>query len=298
MSLSTDPLDLKQLDANALDHLDEDQLQRLLGGVKIPPRPELLMALQEEKYKEEPSLSRIAKLIGQDVGLTAAVLKCVNSPVFGLSSKLLSAPHAVTFMGLKGTFNLTTALLLKQTFEDDPGLHRFWDSSSEIARLGSYLARQLGNANADEMYLLGLFHDSAIPLMIRQLPGYRQLWGSRRGNGPQLVQQEERRYQTGHPVIGYLMAREWGLPQTVRHAILDHHRADWILDDSKQTPEPHHSLLANLKLAEHMEGLINELVDGEWPHIREQVQGSLGLSDLDLDDLIADMQEMLLDQDD
>ena len=39
-----------------------------------------LQKMQEEMAKADPDMRRIAQIIGQDVGLTLAVLKMVNSP--------------------------------------------------------------------------------------------------------------------------------------------------------------------------------------------------------------------------
>ncbi len=276
--------------------MQDAQLNRLLGGVKIPPQPQLLLEIQEEKDQAEPDLNRIGQLIGRDPGLTAAVLKCVNSAAFALDEKISSPVHAVSFLGLDATINITTALLMQQTFGKEDELHEFWESATNTARLGSYLANHFGNARADEMYLLGLFHDCAIPLMISQLPGYGQKRESCKGREC-LAAMEDRIYQTSHAVIAYLMAREWGLSDDVRDTILDHHRVELVMDDRRQNPKSYHTLLANLKLAEHVDHLANGSEDPEWAHIHSMVQITLGLSDIDMADLIADMREFLIESD-
>lgn len=97
------------------------QTEHLLRGIKIPPQPRLLLEVHEEKFKEEPDLARVAKLIGHDVVLAASVLKVANSPFFHLAKPVRSIQHGVALLGLDATFNIITALMLKQSFDDFGG---------------------------------------------------------------------------------------------------------------------------------------------------------------------------------
>ncbi len=52
----------------------------LVKNIGIPPRPSVLVALQQEMATDDPNLRRIAALVASDVAMTVALLKVVNSP--------------------------------------------------------------------------------------------------------------------------------------------------------------------------------------------------------------------------
>ena len=74
-----------------------DVIEKTLKGIAIPSRPQVLLQIESELRKDDPDPRIVARLIEADVGLTAAVLKTVNSPFFGLAKRTSSAAQAVTF---------------------------------------------------------------------------------------------------------------------------------------------------------------------------------------------------------
>jgi len=78
----------------ALAEIDNfaDKIVRELG---IPPCPAILTKLLNEVRQEEPDYAKTSKLFGTDVGLAGAMLKTVNSPLFGLKAKATSVNQAL-----------------------------------------------------------------------------------------------------------------------------------------------------------------------------------------------------------
>ena len=62
----------------------------LLRSIRIPPRPSLLVDLQRELAQNDPSPRTIARIIGNDVGMSGALLKLANSPFYGAARKATS----------------------------------------------------------------------------------------------------------------------------------------------------------------------------------------------------------------
>ena len=275
-----------------------EQTQRILEGVQIPPQPAVLMEAHGEMQKDEPDLSRVAAILSKDVGLSASVLKTVNSPFFGLSNDVSSIPYAVSLLGLGPTLNIVAGLALKQAFNDSecPDVQGFWDSAANVSKLAAFVSQRLGNVAPDEAYLLGLFHDSGVPLMACKFTGYLSLM-QELGDGGAFADEEDGRFRTNHSVVGFLTGRQWGLAQHIRDAILDHHNVERILNPYATSGSPSESLIANLKLAEHADNLFYGHEDGEWERVKEYVLDYLSLSEHDCDDLLEDMQELLLDSD-
>lgn len=78
-------------------------------------------------------MRKIAQLIGKDIALSAAMLKLVNSPFFGLSRKIDSPQQAVAILGLGNVTGIVTGLSLKSSLGGGLNLERFWDSADRVA---------------------------------------------------------------------------------------------------------------------------------------------------------------------
>src|SRR5438270_10744415 len=78
---------------------ENESLAKLISRMrKLPTLPALYVEMQNELAKPEVAIERLGELIAKDVGLTAKILRLVNSAVFGLSVKLCSAAEAVVYM--------------------------------------------------------------------------------------------------------------------------------------------------------------------------------------------------------
>ena len=71
--------------------LTDEQISQIMHGIKIPPQPQILVDLQIEQMAPEPDPRVISRLINQDVGLSGAILKVVNSSQYAL-------PNVITWV--------------------------------------------------------------------------------------------------------------------------------------------------------------------------------------------------------
>jgi len=157
----------------ARSELDTDHIDALVKGIAIPPRPSLLAALQEEISVEDPDTRKIAQIVGKDVALTAAVLRTVNSPLYGLSRPVANLGQALTVLGLCQVGTLVLGLVLRKSLGDQGlNLTRFWDVSAKRSYALVRLARGLGRLEVDMAQTFGLFCDVGIPLLMQRFPGY------------------------------------------------------------------------------------------------------------------------------
>lgn len=81
--------------------LDNKKLAGVISSFQIPVKPELLSYLQDLMAEEQPDITQIAELISSDIGLSAAILKIINSPVYGMDRKISEIKQAVMMLGLK-----------------------------------------------------------------------------------------------------------------------------------------------------------------------------------------------------
>jgi HD-like signal output (HDOD) protein len=274
-----------------MPELSETEANKLLAGIAIPPRPSIVTAVLEERSRAEPDLRRIAGLISNDVGLSAAVLKTVNSPLYGLRRQVGSIEQAVMLLGMKNVSALVMGLSLRSTIPSQ-GLDRFWDSAARTALVASHLAQALGSTSREDAHLFGLFHDCGIPLLIQRFPDYRETLGlANRTRDRAFTEVEEDRHRTNHAVVGSLLARTWNLPEHLHTGILHHHDPEVF---QSGLPPLTLNLVATVQLAENIENNYSRLTtDVEWERMGPLAMAHLMLGDNALEDLMHDAKDML-----
>lgn len=267
------------------------EAEKLLSGIVIPPRPSVLTAIMEERGRDEPDPRRIAQLIANDVALSAAVLKSINSPLYGLRRQVESVDQAVAMLGLKNISALVMGLSLRGSMPA-AGLERFWDSAARTALLASHLAHTLGSTSREEAHMFGLFHDCGIPLLIQRFPDYKETLTLANGSRDKtFTEVEDERHQTNHAVVGSLLAKNWKLPEHFHDAILSHHDPGVY---QSGLPLPSQNIVATVHLAEHIENGYSRLsTDAEWERMGGKVMAHLMLNEETLDELTRDCLELL-----
>lgn len=278
--------------------LSQEQILHIMQGIKIPPQPQILVDLQMEQLMPNPDLREISRLISQDVGLAGTVLKVVNSAFFGLSNRITSVQQAVRLIGLNSIVNIINGLSIKSLMPDETivDMNRFWDTANDIAQISLNIAKQVGFPNPDLAYLLGLFHNCGIPLLMGRFDNYLEVMEESYSH-PELrvVDIENQHLNTNHAVIGYYIAKSWNLPTVLCEVIAEHHSASRYFHEDSNDSEAK-TLLAILKLAEHICGNHNILgkqeEDLEWQSIKVEVLTHLGLGEYDIEQMEAYFEEI------
>ncbi|WMN59490.1 HDOD domain-containing protein [Pseudoalteromonas xiamenensis] len=277
--------------------VDEKILKDIKEGFNIPPKPELLTALQHELAQANPELNQVAKLIANDVATSAAVLKVINSPCYGLARTITDIRQAVMFLGLDSITQLVTGFLLQQAFEQKKcciKLERFWDTASEIAAVATIIGQKIkSKVPVENLHLLGLFHDAGIPAMAMNYNDYVKVLGAaNRDYDMTLVEHEEQHYRTNHAVVGFYLGSQWNLPKSMCNLILRHH--DRTMFDERNDPEILMTLAA-LKMAENIVHTHKRFVASpDWPYMKATVLAVLELDDDDYQDIKEDAEDYLL----
>jgi HD-like signal output (HDOD) protein len=281
--------------------LSAEYIQQVLQGISVPPQPQIMVDLQMEQVMPSPDLRAIAKLISQDPGLSGALLKLVNSPFFGLTNRIASIQQAVNLLGCNTVINLINAQSIRGELTDEAivTLNRFWDTAQDVAMTCLTLAKRIGYHSPDEAYTLGLFHNCGIPLMLKRFPNYMTVLEEAYASATderRVVDTENRLLNTNHAVVGYFTAKSWNLPLHLCEAIASHHNALAIFTEDSSRDAQLKTLLAILKMAEHIcashRVLGNQSDDFEWQSIEQMVLEYVGLSEYDFENLRESIRDM------
>ena len=278
-------------------HLEEisREAEEVVRNIGLPPCPAILAGLVREMRNDEPDFNKLGQLIGGDVTLAAAMLKTVNSPFYGLRTKVASIKQALALLGLRTVTHLVTGLLLRQAFPAGAGAHleEFWERSAGNARASACLARKLKGVDADETYTFALFRDCGIPAM---MAGYRDYRPEHAVPAPgQLVTaRETERYGMNHAVMGSCLAKSWLLPEAICHAVLWHHEYPALADGSARIPAASLRLIALGLAGEQLFARHAMSVScPEWGERGAYVLENLGLEEGEFDAMLSEFGDQL-----
>ncbi|MEP3351591.1 MAG: HDOD domain-containing protein [Marinomonas sp.] len=278
--------------------LNESELKHILQGISIPPQPQILVDLQMEQAMPDPDMSFISSAISQDVSLSAAVLKFVNSAHFNLEKKITSIQQAVMMLGADSLASILNSIAVKSELSDDniKSLHSFWDTATDVAAISASIADQLNFKFKDECYALGLFHNAGIPLMLKRFDGYKEvLQQGYQDPNFLLTDLENQAFKTNHSVVGYFLAKSWGLPKSCCSVIAKHHRIDYLFNHRVPGDGLYLTFAAILKMAEHIASVYKHIgeasEDYEWQQIGHYALDHLDLTEYDFEGMIEVCQE-------
>lgn len=280
---------------DSFDH----ELESVILELGIPPCPKVLLELAAEAQKDEPDLHRVEKLICADVGLAASLIKTVNSPFYGLRSKVHSVMQAIHMLGLSRLSLMVMGMVLRESFKGSNRVEmaRFWDTSSKIAIISSYIASRLPyisfehmrrQIEKDEAYTYGLFQDCGIPIMLNYHPEYKEtLRDANKSTEKKFTDIEDIKYINNHTTIGYMLAKSWGLPETMYQAIRYHHEHDALTENNIFLATESKDFIALALLAERAIQIITGLSQTcEWQKGSAWVMAHFGLSEDDFNSII------------
>lgn len=268
--------------------------EQVLNGIHLPPCPATLMAVMKEARSDDVDLGSIARLIVQDVGLSAPMLKLANSPYFGLRTKVSSIQHAVSVLGTRNTVNLLSNIALRANVVPNvPNLTEFWDRSSLTALAASHIAAQIPGMSRDDAYTVGLFHDCGIPVLMQKFPDYVEKIGEMTRISGNICPAENEAYSTTHAVVGSLLARNWLLPQQMCRAILLHHDLTIFASASDYQSIEICNWIGVIHAAEYIVDSHLQLNNDSWAIWQPHVLKHLQFSEREFSDLRSDVVAVL-----
>ncbi len=267
--------------------LSTDDIQKVMSTVDIPSCPAMLTDAMKEAQKDEPDLNRLAQIISGDAGMSAAALKLANSPLFGSSTPVSGVKKAVGRLGTRNTVCVIVASALRNSISGLPAawLDQFWKRTMLLALCTSLIAKRQYGISPDAAYTYALFHDAAVPIMMRRFPEYAEVHENCCREGILLCEAEENYFPCTHPIIGSLLIRNWGLPPLLGQAIRFHHEKEAYDLPDRTLPGGALSLIAVTQVAEYLLGELQGSDIEVGSHLFEHALDFLGVSSDDLDEL-------------
>ncbi|HYI79704.1 MAG TPA: HDOD domain-containing protein [Thermoleophilaceae bacterium] len=173
---------------------------------------------------------KIVEAIESDVALVSTVLRIANGISTPRRGKIADIREAVEILGHERVEQLAQRAQTFDFFERSPG----WDVMPERFRLHAVatqaaadkIAREIGFEDRDALLTAALVHDIGKLVLVQSYPAYpEQIHGDARTPGER-VHRERLELGVDHAVVGGVLARRWGLPDSLATSIERHHSED------------------------------------------------------------------------
>jgi HD-like signal output (HDOD) protein len=213
--------------------LNDDSIRRIVGALSdLPSLSRTYEALTAALEDPDSSLQTVARIVEQDVGISAKILQLVNSAFFGISRSITNVQNAVSYLGINTLRSLVLSVEIFQVFKPKRTLPGFClEDLQRHARVTAHIAARLPVPKhlSDVTLVAGTLHDVGKLILAWKLPDEfeRVLDTAAKENLP-LYQVEEHEYGFSHAEIGAYLLGLWGLPYAVVEAVALHHRPNRV----------------------------------------------------------------------
>jgi len=197
---------------------------------KIRTLPHIVTRLVQLVNDEDSTLQDFEEVIRLDPALVARLLTLVNSSYFGLTRKVDSISRAVALLGMKNLHNIAVTDAIQGMLRSDFGTaefspHRLWLHSAASSICCKMIAERIFSINGDDAYLCGILHDIGLIVeMETEKETFLKLIERLVIDGPVITELEHELFQSNHCQIGYMLAKDWRIPDPIADAIRDHHQ--------------------------------------------------------------------------
>lgn len=212
------------------------------------------VALEVLQLTRDPQVdaARLKRCIERDPGLTARVLRVVNSSLFGLARPVRDLNQALALLGSKPLKLLVLGFTLPdRLFTGLAGdvLTRYWRRTLIRAVAAREICEQVWFQPGDEAFLAGLLQDVGILALVQQLrEPYVALVRKAWERGDDLAPLERMSLGFDHAQLTSRLLAQWGLAPSLVDAVL----APGDPDRLDNVPEPSRTLPKALHLADRL----------------------------------------------
>ncbi|PID40886.1 MAG: hypothetical protein CR984_00890 [Proteobacteria bacterium] len=228
--------------------------------IKLPESPSLVLKLNDTIADPFSSADDIARVISTSPGLSAMLLRIVNSAFYGFPSRIDSVNRAVTIIGSKEVSALAVGITTMEMFKNIPAsifdLQAFTHHSLACGVLARTLATSGNIRNTEQFFVSGLLHDIGRMVVFKYYSRHAMsMLGQAADKGPSLYDVEKSVLGFRHTDIAGDLFKKWKFPVGLSQNVVYHHRPAAAQDPDKA---------AIVHLADIIAHSLGEGKSGEW----------------------------------
>ncbi len=199
--------------------------QKLIeGSLEIFSLPDIYYQVSQMINDPRFSADDIGQVIAKDPGLSARLLKIVNSSFYGFQAKIDTISRAITIVGMEDLKSLVFATSVIDKFDKIPtelvDMSDFWMHSVQCGLIAKLLAKESAVLHCERLFLTGLIHNLGALVLYNKMP--------EKSLEVLLAADYDRRLVGGleqeiigftHADVGAELIKQWGLPESLYEAV-------------------------------------------------------------------------------
>ena len=190
--------------------------------------PDVYLQVKGVIDNPESTMADLSRVISIDPGMTAIVLKLVNSAFYGMPRKVETISRAVGILGMQPLHDLVLATSITKTFsglsQQVMTMKTFWANSFFSGLAARELARKCFLVDSERMFVEGLLRDLGHLLLYQHLPEQAEEAIKIAANTGEPIQTTEQNLiGFDYTQVGKALIDAWQLPRNIGEAIRHQH---------------------------------------------------------------------------
>ena len=223
-------LQVKQTEDDSTENINKiNCVQKLdVTKLKLPEVPAIVSEFNAVVSDPLASSVDIAQVVQKSPSMTAILLKIVNSPFYGLPSKIDKISLAITLIGRREISALALGLSIFSAFDKIPpkllDMYAFLKHSVACGIISRMLASHKGVSQTEQFFVSGLLHDIGRLIVFCNFPDDgRQILHISQTTNKHLYEIERNYFGCDHSFIARQLIQQWKLPLSLENNIFYHH---------------------------------------------------------------------------
>jgi HD-like signal output (HDOD) protein len=203
--------------------------QSLIGpDLELVSLPEIFYQIEAVINNPRSSAFQIAEVISKDPGLSAKLLRIVNSAFYGFAKQVDTISRAVAIVGSDQLHLLTLGTSVIALFRGIPSglmnMGLFWKHSLACGITARLIGSYKNFLNIEQLFISGLLHDLGKLVIFKNHPRAAATALNQAGRSESFHYLMERTFLGfDHLQVGLALAERWKLPLSLQQAIGGHH---------------------------------------------------------------------------
>jgi putative nucleotidyltransferase with HDIG domain len=242
-----------------------------VGVNSVASLPGIYLRLCDVINDPRSSAVDVGRVMAEDPGLTARLLRLVNSALYGFPSRIETVSQAISIVGTAQLSDLALATSVIRAFanmpEDLVTMESFWRHSVACGTTARVIASRRREPNVERFFVAGLLHDIGRPIIfMRAAVEERQALALAEEKTLALFEAEQQVMGFDHTHVGSALLEAWKLPLSLREAVAFHHHPERAHRFPVEAGTVHVAdILANgLRLGSSGERMVPPFVPAAW----------------------------------
>lgn len=189
--------------------------------IEIPAQPEVLVKLSVLMAEDEIDLLAVSALVEGDMALAAAVLKAVNSSLYGLRGRVQTVHQALTYLGMREVSAIAFEMSLRAAFPPAAELEPVWERAAKRGLMMGRIGQMIG-VDPWACHSAGLFEECGKAVLYRHAPQHYPAMLRAAPSDIELSALENSAFGVSHDALGAALCESWGLAPAAVAAVRHH----------------------------------------------------------------------------